>query len=86
MRFRKASKFVLLTVILYLVFPVIAGLLAIGDRVGPKIYPVTYHTILYMVSYEALRDEKPRQDYQFERPWFYGLPRRQRQITSDNEQ
>ena len=78
MRLRKFSIFASVVVILYLVFPVIAGLFAIGDRDGPKIYPESYHTMLYMISYEAVREEKPRQNPFLERPWFYGFPRRKR--------
>ena len=81
--YRKASKLVLLSVILYLLFPIVAGLCALGDRDGPKIYPKTYHTTLYMISYETLRNEKPREDFLSERPWFYGFPRKQREIKDD---
>jgi hypothetical protein len=64
-------------------FPFVAGLFAIGDRDGPKIYPSSYHTILYMISYEMVRDEKPRQSPFFERPWFYGFPRKRREIKNE---
>lgn len=64
--------------ILYLIFPVVAGVFAIGDRDGPKIYPEYYHAQMYMISYEAVRDEKPRQNFLFERPLFYGFPRKRR--------
>ena len=75
---KKVLKLVTLVVVLYLVFPLIAGLLALGDRDGPRIYPEAYHTVLYMISYEAMRNEKPRQSLEFERPWFYGFPRKRR--------
>lgn len=65
-------------VILYIIFPFLAGVFAIGDRDGPKIYPEYYHAQMYMISYEAVWDEKPRQNYLFERPLFYGFPRKRR--------
>lgn len=80
---RKASKLLALIGVFYLLFPFVAGLFAIGDRDGPKIYPSSYHTILYMVSYEMVRDEKPRQSPFLERPWFYGFPRKRRDLKDD---
>ena len=77
---RRTAKLVAGGAVLYIVFPFIAGLFAIGDRDGPKIYPRSYHTILYIISYEMVRDEKPRQNIELERPWFYGLPRRRIQV------
>jgi hypothetical protein len=67
---KKISKLLALAVFLYLLFPIVAGLFAIGDRDGPRIYPSSYHTILYIDSYEMVRNEKPRQSLLFERPWF----------------
>lgn len=46
--------------ILYLAGPFVAGLLRIGDREGPRIYSSEYHEFLYIISYEMVRDEKPR--------------------------
>lgn len=72
---------VVIAVILYLAGPIIAGLFGIGDRDGPRIYSSEYHTALYIASYEAVRNEKPRISLdhdKFERPVFYGLPRRLR--------
>jgi hypothetical protein len=77
---RKSAKLVAGVIVLYIVFPFIAGLLAIGDRDGPKIYPRSYHAILYMISYETVRNEKPRRNIELERPWFYGFPRRRTRI------
>lgn len=51
---------IVISLILYLVGPLYAGLLGIGDRDGPRIYSKEYHTVLYMISYEMVRDEKPR--------------------------
>ena len=70
---RRKTTLVILLAILYLGFPFIAGLLAIGDRDGPKIYSPTHHALLYIIGYELVRDEKPRQNIESERPWFYGL-------------
>ena len=67
--------------ILYLEGPLIAGLLGIGDREGPRIYPREYHTELYIISYEMVRNEKPRISFEtseLERPIFYGFPRTRR--------
>ena len=83
MLYRKASVLILFSVIVYLLFPIVAGLCAIGDRDGPKIYPKAYHATLYMVSYEAVRNEEPRESYLYERPWFYGFPRKQRELKDD---
>ena len=83
MIYRKASKLLAVIGVLYLLFPFVAGLFAIGDRDGPRIYPSSYHTVLYMVSYEMVRDEKPRQSPFFERPWFYGFPRKRRDIKNE---
>ena len=76
MTYRKISRLLALIGVLYLLFPFFGGLLAIGDRDGPKIYSSSYHTLLYMISYEMVRDEKPRQNPFLERPWFYGFPRK----------
>jgi hypothetical protein len=51
---------IVVALILYLEGPFIAGLLGIGDREGPRIYPKEYHTELYKISYEMVRHEKPR--------------------------
>ena len=83
MIYRKASKLLAVIGVLYLLFPFVAGLFAIGDRDGPRIYPSSYHTVLYRVSYEMVRDEKPRQSPFFERPWFYGFPRKRREIKNE---
>ena len=72
----RTAKIATLVAVLYVVFPFIAGLFAIGDRDGPKIYPRSYHANLYIISYEMVRDEKPRSSIELDRPWFYGLPRR----------
>ena len=72
---------IVVALILYLEGPFIAGLLGIGDREGPRIYPVEYHTELYKTSYEMVWHEKPRigpEAYELERPIFYGFPRTRR--------
>ena len=76
---RRMAKILISIAVLYLVFPFIAGLLAIGDRDGPKIYSQTYHAILYTISYEMVRDQKPRRNIELDRPWFYGFPRHRTQ-------
>ena len=78
MRPLKVARVLGIVVIVYLTFPMVAGLCAIGDRDGPKIYSMEYHSFLYMVGYESVREEKPRINPNLERPWFYGFPRRSR--------
>ena len=84
MTYRKASRLLSLIGVLYLLFPFVAGLFAIGDRDGPRIYSSSYHTMLYMISYEMVRDEKPRQNPFLERPWFYGFTRKPVDIKNES--
>ena len=77
----KLNLSVVTTFILYLMGPIYAGLFGIGDREGPRIYSREYHSVLYMISYEMVRDEKPRLSIdasETERPIFYGFPRTRR--------
>lgn len=73
------SRLVLAAVVLaviYVSLPLGAGIFAIGDRRGPRIYPVGGHEILYIVGWELSgREGKPRVlgRGSAERPWFYGL-------------
>ena len=63
---------------LYLIMPIVAGIFEIGNRWGPKIYPIWLHETLYMIAWEMSSHEggKPRigvwyrEEY---RPWFYGM-------------
>lgn len=60
----------------YLVLPLLAGVFAIGDRRGPRVYPASFHEPLYVIGWEvAGRDGKPRVLGRgaSPRPWFYGL-------------
>jgi hypothetical protein len=66
-----------LIAIAYLCGPIIAGILGVGNRAGPKIYPQGLHEVLYIIAWEsASHDEgKPRLPAVFRseyRPWFYG--------------
>jgi TonB-like protein len=83
----RANHLLLLAIaaILYLQFPLVAGAFALGDRDGPRIYSGSYHSFLYLISYEAVHGEKPRINFNFERPLFYGLPRSPRNIDTDNK-
>jgi len=76
----RTAKVLMLVAVLYVIFPFLAGLFAIGDRDGPRIYSRSYHTVLYRIGYQIVRDEKPRQNIELDRPWFYGLPRRRMQV------
>ncbi|MEX0652504.1 MAG: hypothetical protein WD534_16295 [Phycisphaeraceae bacterium] len=63
----------------YLVLPVVSGALEIGDRLGPRIYPVGLHSFLYLIGWELTDHQavKPRIPFgspgNRSRPWFYGL-------------
>lgn len=61
---------------LYIAMPIIAGVAAIGDRRGPRIYPEAMHAALYLIGWEMGNHEamKPRLPIDPPaRPWFYGL-------------
>lgn len=66
---------------LYVLFPIAAGLLRIGDRDGPRIYFEAHHEILYCIGYAMTHDDTPRETIVYERPFFYGLPRKKRDFT-----
>lgn len=70
------KKFFLLVLLIYLLFPFFAGMLSLGDKMGPVIYFQGYHIVLYQVGYEVVYDEKPRASLEYERPLFYGLQRK----------
>ena len=55
----RANHLLLLAIaaILYLQFPLVAGAFGLGDRDGPRIYSGSYHSFLYLISYEAVRGE-----------------------------
>ncbi len=68
---------------IYLALPLAAGFFSVGNKLGPKIYPVGLHTALYTIGWEMngsperQRHGKPRVGFWCERadrPWFYGLP------------
>jgi hypothetical protein len=58
----------------YLALPVLAGAASVGDLRGPKIYPQSLHTSLYVIGWElAGREGKPRVAIKSPpRPWMYG--------------
>lgn len=57
----------------YFLLPIFTGLMAVGDRRGPKIYIESYHAGMYSFSYELRYGETPRLPALggSERPWFY---------------
>ncbi len=62
--------------VIYLSGPVIASVFEIGDRRGPRIYPIGLHESIYMTVWEFTPHEatKPRLSISSNpRPWFYGL-------------
>lgn len=62
----------------YLGGPIVAGIFEIGNRAGPKLYPMGLHETLYEIAWECSEHEgtKPRIAAVFDkskRPWFYGM-------------
>lgn len=80
---RHPFKIVLVLVVLYLISPFLAGVLAFGDRDGPKFYLEGHHSLLYTIGYESVRDDKPRLNPCYERPLFYGLSREKRELKNE---
>ena len=82
----KRILIVVIILILYLAGPLIAGLFGIGDREGPRIYPIEYHAQLYKITYSMSHTDKPRIPFDSgERPLFYGLPRTQRSLSVQDQ-
>jgi hypothetical protein len=73
---KRIALIAILPLAFYSLFPLIAGYFSIGDRDGPRIYPKAYHSSLYKIGYSFMHDDKPRQEFGLDRPWFYGLSRR----------
>ena len=62
---------------LYFVMPIIAGTFVIGDKWGPKIYPISLHEPLYEIGWKIAHAGRSssiglwyKKAY---RPWFYGM-------------
>lgn len=52
-----------LLIVIYAMLPLLAGAFEIGDKWGPKVYPVGYHSAMYVTGWEMTehREEgKPR--------------------------
>ena len=65
--------FIILT---WIALPLFAGLFAVGEPDGPKIYPVKMHEYFYRIGYAAAgrgTARKSLSSYFYERPWFYFL-------------
>lgn len=65
-----------LLAVVYLVLPVFAGFIELGDRRGPRVYPEPLHDALYRVGWHAASHDgiKPRIAHDAgPRPLFYGL-------------
>lgn len=56
-----------------MVAPIIAGILGIGDKRGPKVFWIKHHELLFTVAYEWVHDENARANISRERAWFYGF-------------
>lgn len=75
---KKAKPLILVGALaLYFVLPIIAGTFAIGDKWGPKIYPISLHEPLYTFSWKLVHGgSAPRIGLWYRkayRPWFYGM-------------
>lgn len=61
----------------YLSLPIIAGAFELGDRRGPRVYPISLHAELYLIGWEMTsheEDGKPRMPFDAKpRPLFYGM-------------
>ena len=65
--------------ICYVSGPFLAGASRVGDRLGPALYPESFHAGAYIMAHEAIHNEKPREPidgWMYHRPLFYGMPRR----------
>lgn len=59
----------------YLLFPLIAGAFAIGERCGPVVYVRQHHEFLYALGYNFSQTDTCRCGCVFyHRPPFYGYP------------
>lgn len=56
--------------IIYLFFPIIAGMLQFSDCRGPKFYNADYHDVLYCIGYTG--EGHPTSPVR-KRSWFYGI-------------
>ena len=70
---------ILILLLLYMLLPFAAGIFEIGDRAGPKIYPVSYHEAVYDIGRNLIKPNSKKQHSWFgfkkkERPWFYSIP------------
>jgi hypothetical protein len=69
--------------IVYLFFPIVAGLLQIGRVDGPKIYFPAHHACLYELAFEQRFGYTPRPSIWHERPWFYGMTPRLSDLSEE---
>ena len=79
----KKRRFVIISLAVllgcYVAGPYLAGAFRVGDRLGPVVYPMAFHQSLYILAHEGSHNEKPRvplDSWMYNRPVFYGLPRR----------
>jgi hypothetical protein len=63
-----------LALLIYLLLPIIAGSLRIGNKRGPLIYPEFIHIELFSIAYRLVHHTKPRvpaKEWGGNRPFFY---------------
>lgn len=61
---------------IYLALPFAAGVLKIGERAGPALYPEVYHELAYRIGYSLAGHGKPRVSFYgqlYRTPLFYGF-------------
>lgn len=78
-------------VVFYFSGPLLAGFFEVGDKWGPKIYPIVLHENLYSLGWRlrSHRESKPRLGYWYRsewRPWFYGLESENARKTPHEEE
>lgn len=63
-------------IVAYLLAPIVAGVLRVGERDGPVFYPADFHTLLFRLGYSTRPDGKPRiwsvRVALYDRPLFWG--------------
>ena len=86
MKIKKKMVVALILLAAYIAAPIFAGVFEIGDRMGPRLYPVGLHENLYSLGWKlsSHQESKPRVAPWFKselRPWFYGMHSRNNDLV-----